>query len=118
MKIVNPELINKIVGHYQDGYTARQAMYRGVGEQAQHLEKQMYWGVVSDTIDDYNKFSRDKISHKSYKKLFDDGTPLEFIAALADNVEFLASKEYNELSDMQIDSLILSRLLKYMLEVK
>ena len=111
-------LINEIEKLYQEGTPLKQAMHRGVGQQAQRLEKSMYWYEIEDAIKDYVEVTGDSISIAPYKVLFDDTSIVGFIESLACNVEFHASREYNELSDMQVDALILSRLLKFILGVQ
>lgn len=120
MKIDINETCNKVVDFYQnDGLTFKQALYRGVGEQARNLEKEMYWNQVREAVEDYCRDVDCKlVDAYLYKKSFDDGNVLDFILKLTKNVEQLAQKSHSEYSTLQVDALILSRLLRFILEVK
>ena len=112
------DLINEITKLYNEGIPLKQAMHRGVGQQVQRQEKEAYWYEIENAIKDYVEVTGESISIAPYKVLFDDTSIIEFIGSLVCNVEFHASREYNELSDMHVDALILSRLLKFILGVQ
>lgn len=107
-------MINEIAKLYSEGATLHQAIHRGVGQQAQKVEKEQLWKIVEKAVSDYECIYKHDIGIRTIEREFNDRSITDFLFGWADEMEYHV--KYKLEDNLALNALVISRLLIAILE--
>lgn len=107
-------MVNEIAKLYSEGATLHQAIHRGVGQQAQRIEKEQLWKIVEKAVNDYECIYKHDIGIKTIEREFNDRSIVDFLFGWADEMEYQTENKHED--SLALNALVISRLLIAILE--